>query len=92
MERGIAYQQQWTNILAEVKAHLHEDPSSDIGKKLAIMWNDHLQEVYGDKPKLKQLLAQKWQENPHYMDTIVGPGVMEWIIKAYIAHNIAKPF
>lgn len=82
-----AYQQRWTDLIAEVQANLNADPAGPLAQDLALRWMALFDEAYGGHPnlegKIRQVYQTAWKTGEVQMP--YGPEVMEFIQKAKAA-------
>jgi len=82
-----AYQDRWTALIDEVKAHLNADPAGPVARDLARRWTELMDEAYGGRPELKQKIGQAYEQAWKTGDDFgghmpFGPEVMDFIAKA----------
>jgi len=84
-----AYQERWTDLIAEVEKNLDSDPAGEIGQSLAKRWSALLNEAYGEHPNLKKHIKEAYRSGAIPKDRRpFNTKVWEFIQKACEAGNV----
>ena len=87
-EQKAAFENQWQQLLAELKMHLHQDPQSASGIQLGKKYMEWVNGLYGKK--YAHLRTKKWEqgfgEGKGLEETGLSPELMFWIEKAVDAY------
>lgn len=79
----------WEVFIAKVRKNQQEDPSSEVGRVLALEWIEIFNDYYGPFPQMRKILREKADIIEASLDIMCGPGAWPWIKKAFAQHNIA---
>ncbi len=83
----------WEVFIAKVHNNQKQDPSSEIGRVLALEWIAIFNHFYGLFPLVRKILKEKAEviEASGSLDLMWGPGAWPWMKQAFVQHGIALP-